>query len=68
MSLFKLLDAVNTPEANTAGLVTTCLATLNTFFQMFNPVLTGLFYIASISWLGVQMYYKIKDKKRKNEK
>lgn len=68
MSLFKLLDAVNTPEANTAGLVTTCLAALNTFFQMFNPVLTGLFYIASISWLGVQMYYKIKDKKRKNEK
>ena len=68
MSLFKLLDAVNTPEANTAGLITTCLAALNTFFQMFNPVLTGLFYIASISWLGVQMYYKIKDKKRKNEK
>ena len=68
MSLFKLLDAVNTPEANTTGLVTTCLAALNTFFQMFNPVLTGLFYIASISWLGVQMYYKIKDKKRKNEK
>lgn len=68
MSLFKLLDAVNTPEANTAGLVTTCLAALNTFFQMFNPVLTGLFYIASISWLGVQMYYKIKDKKRKNDK
>lgn len=68
MSLFKLLDAVNTPEANTAGLVTTCLAALNTFFQMFNPVLTGLFYIASIGWLGVQMYYKIKDKKHKNDK
>lgn len=68
MSIFKLLDVVNTPEANTAGLVTTCLAALNTFFQMFNPVLTGLFYIASIGWLGVQMYYKIKDKKRKNDK
>jgi hypothetical protein len=68
MSLFKLLDAVNTPEANTAGLLTTCLAAFNTFFQMFNPVLTGLFYIASIAWLCVQMYYRIKDKKRKNEK
>ena len=68
MSIFKLLDAVNTPEANTVGLATTCLAALNTFFQMFNPVLTGLFYIASIAWLCVQMYYRIKDKKRKNEK
>lgn len=68
MTLLKLLNAVNTPEANTAGLVTTCLAALNTFFQMFNPVLTGLFYIASIGWLCVQMYYRIKDKKRKNDK
>ena len=68
MSIFKLLDAVNTPEANTAGLVTTCLAALNTFFQMFNPVFTGLFYIASITWLCVQIYYRIKDKKRKNDK
>lgn len=68
MLISKLLNVINTPEANTAGLITTCLAALNSFFQMFNPVLTGLFYIASIAWLGVQMYYRIKDKKRKNEK
>jgi hypothetical protein len=29
---------------------------------MLNPVLTGLFYILSIGWLGVQIYYKIKNK------
>lgn len=68
MLISKLLNVINTPEANTAGLITTCLAALNSFFQMFNPVLTGIFYIASIAWLGVQMYYRIKDKKRKNEK
>jgi len=54
---------LNTPEANTAGLITTCLTLLNSLFQMLNPVLTGLFYIASIGWLVTQMYYKIKNKK-----
>lgn len=47
-------------EMNTAGITTTCIAFLNSFFQLFNPVLTGLFYIASIGWLAVQIYYKIK--------
>jgi len=54
---------VNSPEANTLGLVTTCLAALNSFFQVFNPVITGVFYIASIVWLCVQIYYKLKTKK-----
>jgi len=48
------------PEFNTAGVATTCIALFNSFFSMLNPVLTGLFYILSIGWLGVQIYYKIK--------
>lgn len=58
-----ILDDLNNPEANTLGIATTCLAALNSFFQLFNPVLTGIFYIASIGWLIVQIYYKIKGKK-----
>lgn len=54
---------LNTPEANTAGAFTACLALLNSVFQMLNPVLTGLFYIASIGWLAVQIYYKVRTKK-----
>jgi hypothetical protein len=54
---------LNTPEANTAGLIATCLTALNSFFVMFNPVLTGVFYIASIGWLATQIYYKVKNKK-----
>ncbi len=50
----------NSSELNAAGVATTCIALFNSFFQMLNPVLTGLFYIASIGWLGVQIYYKIK--------
>jgi hypothetical protein len=50
------------PEFNTAGIATTCIALFNSFFSMLNPVLTGLFYILSIGWLGVQIYYKIKNK------
>ena len=56
----KLLQAASTPEANTAGVLTTLVATMNSFFQMFNPVLTGIFYVASIGWLLVQIFYKIK--------
>jgi len=56
----KLLQSVSTPEANTAGVLTTLVATMNSFFQMFNPVLTGIFYVASIGWLLVQIFYKIK--------
>ena len=58
-----ILNNLDNPEANTLGLATTCLAALNSFFQLFNPVLTGIFYIASIGWLVVQIYYKIKGKK-----
>jgi hypothetical protein len=50
------------PELNAAGIATTCIALFNSFFSMLNPVLTGLFYILSIGWLGVQIYYKIKNK------
>jgi hypothetical protein len=50
------------PELNAAGVTTTCIALFNSFFSMLNPVLTGLFYILSIGWLGVQIYYKIKNK------
>ena len=48
------------PELNAAGVATTCIALFNSLFSMLNPVLTGLFYILSIGWLGVQIYYKIK--------
>jgi hypothetical protein len=50
------------PEFNTAGVATTCIALFNSFFSMLNPVLTGIFYMASIGWLLVQIYYKIKNK------
>jgi hypothetical protein len=60
----KMLNIVNSPEANAAGVVTTCLTALNSFFQMFNPVLTGIFYVASIAWLVVQIYYKVKNKNK----
>jgi len=47
-------------ELNAMGIATTCIALFNSFFSMLNPVLTGVFYILSIGWLGVQIYYKIK--------
>jgi hypothetical protein len=55
-----LMNIINDPTANTAGGATTVIALLNSVFQMLNPVLTGIFYVASIGWLGVQIYYKIK--------
>jgi hypothetical protein len=58
-----LMNIINDPTANTAGGAATIIAFMNSFFQMMNPVFTGLFYIASICWLGVQIYYKIKNKK-----
>ncbi len=58
-----IVNIINDPAANTAGGATTVIALLNSFFQMMNPVFTGLFYIASIAWLGVQIYYKVKRKK-----
>jgi hypothetical protein len=56
------MNKLNTPELNVAGAATTCLALLNSVFTMLNPVLTGIFYIASIGWLLTQIYYKIKKK------
>ena len=47
-------------ELNAMGVATTCIALFNSFFSMLNPVLPGVFYILSIGWLGVQIYYKIK--------
>jgi hypothetical protein len=47
-------------ELNAMGVATTFIALFNSFFSMLNPVLTGVFYILSIGWLGVQIYYKIK--------
>lgn len=61
------MNTVNSPEANVAGFAVACLTALNSFFQMFNPVLTGIFYVASIAWLCVQIYHKVKYK-NKNEK
>jgi hypothetical protein len=58
-----IFGMITDPTANTAGGVTTVIALLNSVFQMLNPVLTGIFYIASIGWLGVQIYHKIKYKK-----
>ena len=48
------------PELNAMGVATTCIALFNSFFSMLNPVLTGIFYVLSIGWLGIQIYYKIK--------
>ena len=59
------MDKLNTPELNAAGAATTCLALLNSVFTMLNPVLTGLFYVASIGWLLTQIYYKIKKKQER---
>lgn len=58
------MTILNDPAANTAGGATTVIALMNSVFQMLNPVLTGLFYVASIAWLVVQIYYKIKKKGR----
>jgi hypothetical protein len=54
---------MNSEEANTLGGAAAIVTLLNSYFEMFNPILTGIFYIASITWLGVQIYYKIKQGK-----
>jgi hypothetical protein len=59
--ILKILNEMNdSTELNAAGVATMCIALFNSFFSMLNPVLTGIFYILSIGWLGVQIYYKIK--------
>jgi hypothetical protein len=45
------------------GMVLISAGMINSWFQMMNPLLTGLFYIGSIVWLAVQIYYKLKNKK-----
>lgn len=61
-----ILDIINSTANDTTynsiGAASTTIAFFNSFFQMLNPVLTGIFYAASIGWLGVQIYYKIKNK------
>jgi hypothetical protein len=42
------------------GMVLISAGMINSWFQMMNPLLTGLFYICSIIWIGVQIYYKLK--------
>ena len=44
------------------GFITVYIAMINSFFNVLNPVLTAIFYITSIAWLGLQIYYKIKKK------
>jgi len=62
ITFLPFLDRMHqSPELNAAGITTTCIALFNSFFSMLNPVLTGIFYIASIGWLLVQIYYKIKN-------
>lgn len=58
-----ILDVVNDHVANTLGAATLGVSFINSFFQVLNPILTGIFYLGSIAWLGVQIYYKIKYKK-----
>jgi hypothetical protein len=53
--------SVNDSTTNTVGILSTTVAFVNSFFGMLNPILTAIFYIASIGWLGVQIFYKIKD-------
>jgi hypothetical protein len=52
----------NNDELNIAGGVSVILAFFNSFFEIFNPLLTGIFYTASTIWVLVQIYYKIKNK------
>ena len=59
-----LKSMINSPMLTTTGVTVACLSMLNSFFELFNPVLTGIFYVASITWLVIQMYYKIKYRKK----
>lgn len=61
--ILALIDSTASDSTlNSIGAVSTTVAFINSFFQMLNPVLTGLFYVASIGWLLVQIYYKIRNK------
>jgi hypothetical protein len=46
------------------GMILISAGMVNSWFQMMNPLLTGLFYIGSIVWLAVQIYFKIKNRKK----
>lgn len=61
ITFYPLLNKMHqSDELNAMGVASTCIALFNSFFSMLNPVLTGVFYVLSIGWLGVQIYYKIK--------
>ena len=61
--ILALIDSTaNNSTYNSIGATSTTVAFFNSFFQMLNPVLTGLFYVLSMGWLGIQIYYKIKNK------
>jgi len=46
------------------GVILISAGMVNSWFEMMNPLLTGLFYIGSIVWLTVQIYFKIKNRKK----
>jgi hypothetical protein len=54
----------NNQEMNAMGLTATCLAWLDTFFHVMNPALQFILYSVSITWIIIQIYYKIKSMKR----
>jgi hypothetical protein len=54
---------VPNPPLNAVGATALVISALNSFFSMLDPILTGLFYIVSITWLVIQIYYKVKYKK-----
>ena len=49
----------NNAELNSIGLAATCLAWFNQFFNIMNPALQFILYSVSITWIIIQIYYKI---------
>jgi len=45
------------------GLTLVSAGMLNSYFNMLNPILTAIFYVASIIWLCIQIFNKIKNEK-----
>jgi hypothetical protein len=57
----------NNSEFNAMGLTATCLAWFNQFFNIMNPALQFILYSVSITWIIIQIYYKIKSMKRNHD-
>ena len=57
----------NNQEINQLGLGATCLAWLDSFFHIMNPALQFILYGVSITWIIIQIYYKIKSMKRNRD-